>query len=801
MANVITQNIRIDLNTGKVIPTAFVHQNDTARSLVFKLYLNGVSFDVSSYTVKFAYVSPTVNGQHTVIAGSGMASGMVSGNKVTVTLPSAYTAISGVGLLTMIITPSSGTIRPVNIRLVVQKSADGDDVVARASDFPTTLEEIANEWFSENAPEEIADIKSTIKTNMEMLDSPTFTDFTWTSGKYISKTTNQPYDAGNTLHITSYIHLPKTTYKIVTNAKKFDYAWTIAFYNANKSFISGVSATKDGYNEFTSIPSTAEYIIITHESETYSTSAVDVKIYVNERLDNAEEDIDVLQKSLVGLNEKTVTVGLQWEQKRRLNVNGELVNASSSFALSQGIDIANDNFYQITIKGIYNITDGSTISIFDANGNVLSRTDQNGTNIIKKSELPTNAAVLYVSQYITTSSPLSNVSITKQYFGRIIDIEESVDDVVDEMEEINDTLSIDTSYNNVLASATTFTDNKFINATGSYVDNQYFCMIDGFFPVKPNTTYVLYLGEPRIYSNAGHNWTFWDENKNFLSYQLTANPVTSPENAAFLRLAIYISNTGTATHANFNPRNVIVTEEGNPVFDEVFSDRLASRPTFSGMKWIGVGDSITESNFRAYWHYWDYVVAETGLNFVNMGVSGSGYKAEGSGNKAFYKRVTSIATDADVITVFGGVNDVVLSSATIGTATDTGTDTICGCVNAALDAIEAKYKAHMPIGVISPLPCACVDTSVNLYPIQNPNDDTCRMAQFVEQLALICKHRGIPFLDLFHQSNLRPWYSECNAEYFSCDAATSGDGLHPNSRGHKLFYRQILDFVSKIVMH
>ena len=120
MANITTQTIRVDLSTDKVIPTAFTHQNDTARSLVFKMYLNGEEYDLTDNTVKFAYVSPTVNGQHTVIAGSGMASGTVNGNTVTVTLSSAYTAISGVGMLTMIITPSSGTVRPVNIRRVVQ---------------------------------------------------------------------------------------------------------------------------------------------------------------------------------------------------------------------------------------------------------------------------------------------------------------------------------------------------------------------------------------------------------------------------------------------------------------------------------------------------------------------------------------------------------------------------------------------------------------------------------------------------------------------------------------------------------
>lgn len=150
MANITTQTIRVDLNTGKVMPKAFVHQNDTARTLVFSMYLNGAAYTMTGHTVKFAYQSPMVNGQYTVIVGNSMASGTVSGNNVSVTLPVAYTQISGVGMLTMIITPSSGTIRPVNIQLVVQKSADGNDTVSGASDFSDSMEEMVADWCEAN---------------------------------------------------------------------------------------------------------------------------------------------------------------------------------------------------------------------------------------------------------------------------------------------------------------------------------------------------------------------------------------------------------------------------------------------------------------------------------------------------------------------------------------------------------------------------------------------------------------------------------------------------------------------------
>ena len=155
-----TQTIRVDLNTGRSIPTVFTHQNDTNRQLTFQLYNNGEPFTPSSTTVKFAYKSPIVNGQYSVITGSQMASGTVSGNTVTVTLPAAYTQVSGVGLLTMILSTSGNTLRPVNIKFVCQSSADGDDQILNASDWPEGLYDYMDDWLAENEPTEIANLKS-----------------------------------------------------------------------------------------------------------------------------------------------------------------------------------------------------------------------------------------------------------------------------------------------------------------------------------------------------------------------------------------------------------------------------------------------------------------------------------------------------------------------------------------------------------------------------------------------------------------------------------------------------------------
>ena len=560
---------------------------------------------------------------------------------------------------------------------------------------------------------------------------------------------------------------------------------------------SAISAAQSYTNANAVATQLTEYLAT---KETLTAPAVDKTLLI----EGAAADSKVVGEvndSVIDMASELNTIGgivsplLNWTRGKYVSAStNTIIAASESFLITDYIPIPSWTTKVITNPNRLNVA--WQVSFYDENKTFISgvMNPYYKSAEFEISEIPTTSKYLIVTTYDDGAENIfDKVYVNFASFERLATIEKGLSDLQNE-------LVLDKSYLNILVGASTFTDRKFINNKGDVVNNPNFCLIDGYYSINPNTVYELYRDEPALFSNAGHNWTWWDKNKNFISYQLSGQPVTSPENAEYLRFAIYIDNTGETTHETFDPTKVIITESSKPCFDINFSSSFVTRPTLKGLKWIGVGDSITEDNFRAKYHYHDYIKAETGLTFVNMGISGTGYKAEGSGDKAFYKRVVNMDTDADIITIFGGVNDVVLTDADIGTETDTGTATICGCVNTTLDAIESLYPAHMPIGIISPLPCACVDTVVNLHPLQNPNDDTCRMAVFVEQLRLICKHRGIPFLDLFHQSNLRPWNEKCREKYFSCDSAKSGDGLHPNGYGHRLIYRQIMDFVLKIAM-
>lgn len=209
-----------------------------------------------------------------------------------------------------------------------------------------------------------------------------------------------------------------------------------------------------------------------------------------------------------------------------------------------------------------------------------------------------------------------------------------------------------------------------------------------------------------------------------------------------------------------------------------------------GKKWVAFGDSLTEANRRTDKNYHDYIADETGIEVVNMGESGSGYKREFDSNTAFYQRILNVPTDADVITIFGSGNDLSTTWNTygLGNPTDTGTDTICGCINKTIDNLYSVYPTAQ-LGIITPTPWDCFYPSATSDP-QN------RMSLYSEAIVEICKMRGIPCLDLYHCSSLRPWDSNFKTIAYSKD---DGGGIHPDETGHLIIAPRIKAFLESLL--
>lgn len=210
-------------------------------------------------------------------------------------------------------------------------------------------------------------------------------------------------------------------------------------------------------------------------------------------------------------------------------------------------------------------------------------------------------------------------------------------------------------------------------------------------------------------------------------------------------------------------------------------DTTDKNKEFIGYKWCCIGDSLTEHNIRTNKNYEQYVSESTGITVVNLGVSGTGYK---SGNN-FYARVQSIPLDSDVVTIFGSGNDL-YTSTPLGDVTDTGFNTLCGCINETIDAI-IKRMPTVNLGIVTPTPWKD-------FPPTTPNNE---MDLYSQALVEICKRRSIPCLDLYHCSNLRPWTKEGRDACYTKDGE---NGVHPNEQGHKLIAPRFKALLESLIL-
>lgn len=206
---------------------------------------------------------------------------------------------------------------------------------------------------------------------------------------------------------------------------------------------------------------------------------------------------------------------------------------------------------------------------------------------------------------------------------------------------------------------------------------------------------------------------------------------------------------------------------------------------WKGKKWVVIGDSLTDLNGRAYKHYFDYISWKTGIEIVYMGVSDTGYAKGISNNNAFYQRIENIDTSADVITIFGSFNDLA-SGLSIGNITDNTNETIAGCVNLCINEIYSKIPLAN-LGIVTPCP----------WEQYTPMDsDDSASVKYVDVLIDISKKRGIPCLDLFRESGIRPWESTVRSAIYKND---NGSGTHPDSDGQRILYPKFESLLEKLI--
>ena len=290
--------------------------------------------------------------------------------------------------------------------------------------------------------------------------------------------------------------------------------------------------------------------------------------------------------------------------------------------------------------------------------------------------------------------------------------------------------------------------------------------------VEPYTPYCISAAGKTGYGlyafyDANGNRVGGENNTGTADCKVENRVVTSPARAAFIRIACIKGMQECSIQ---------------PMTRGYF---IGVKPKWADRTWACLGDSLTESNSRTTKHYFDYIAEKTGIKTINLGVSGTGYMRRKDVNRAFYQRVSDIPEDADVITIFGSGNDL-SSDQTLGEVTDTGTDTICGCINTTIDAIYERIPLAR-LGIATPTP----------WVGSTPSKPTCGMAKYADAIVEICKRRSIPCLDLYHESNLRPDDENFRKLAFSKDG---GNGVHPDEKGHEIIAASFQSLLERLIL-
>lgn len=285
----------------------------------------------------------------------------------------------------------------------------------------------------------------------------------------------------------------------------------------------------------------------------------------------------------------------------------------------------------------------------------------------------------------------------------------------------------------------------------------------------PGSDVVVTVNEPIVEATAGYAWT----------------------------------NTGHAfVPADYEGR-IVALESAVDELHESTKDVQSTKP-WIGKKWVVVGDSLTQAitsdgtNANTDKYYHTHIAEETGITVVNMGQGGTGYKKTDDSGNAFYQRIVNVPTDVDVITIMGSINDLSrTASYDLGNPTDTGTDTVCGCINKTLDELFNVFPLAN-VGIISPLP-----TKVYTSFVTEEDGDWYRIVRYCDNLMEICRRRSIPVLDLYHGSGLRPWDKNFrDALYTKDDVDGDGElgGVHLDENGHKIIATKIKAFLETLLM-
>lgn len=220
-----------------------------------------------------------------------------------------------------------------------------------------------------------------------------------------------------------------------------------------------------------------------------------------------------------------------------------------------------------------------------------------------------------------------------------------------------------------------------------------------------------------------------------------------------------------------------------------------------GFKVNFLGDSITEGcgvEDIANCRYDNRLAKLCALSAVNnYGIGGTRFahqscpSAKPRHDLCFCGRVYNMDTTADMVVVYGGVNDYIHGDAPFGELGDTTPATFCGAVYFLMNYLRENYPGK-PVVFMTPARCMYGEVD-DLKPSPRPGKgpDARALLIYVEAIMQTAKQFDIPVLDLYHNLGLDPHDKACYDAY-------TKDGLHFNDAGHAFIAQRLKEFIEAL---
>ena len=556
----------------------------------------------------------------------------------------------------------------------------------------------------------------------------------------------------------------------------------------------GIAATVDG--EFFSVPSTVtEEMLILYLNDTES--AVEQKRYYV-----GVSTPKILQKTETWLS---MLHGITWSEGY---LNAGVPNGNTSYKSTDFIPVvAGDTyctnivftgqsrtFYYDSAKAVVGsgvaLTSGTSFTVPSGTGIAYIRLCTTNTVYNQTVSPPT------YPPYIVHAASLSaaggyfppNVSTSTLDFQGDIDAITAIAEAVP-----SDITSItETTLNHINAATNSV---GYLNSTGALVANAtYFCT--DFIPVKTGKTYTT--NAVPIYSATYTG--YYNKYGNLISLATLAATAGSPAastpvtftitdpNVAFIRISSAVAITNPMmTDGSVMPSTFQAYNAKKLAFPATITRDLDVYG-LDGLKWACYGDSITSIVAAAAIgaiNYHQQIAAKTGIIPIDYGIGGSRI-ARPTGitiTDCMTDRIPSGDVTADIITLMGGVNDATssLGVTPLGVMADRTTTTFYGALHVACLALLARFPSK-GIGLITQTP------RHSYMAAQLP---------YVNAMIEVAQYYSIPCLDLNRSSGLYPDSVYYYTNYFG-DTNPDAYGLHPNTIGHSIIARQILQFIMKL---